>query len=432
MARHRRGVARRQLVALAVGLFAALTVASAAAEEATATDRLREFFRAANHALADPALEERPYDRLGAIRLLVLDLVDFRAAAAAALGPAWQARSADEREQFVRLFTELLQSSLLSRVRSRARLEGGLAINYTGEVKDYDGVTVRTEMTTRTGDEISVGFAMARSGAGWRVRDVVVEGVSLVANYRAQFQRVLQRESFAELVAEIRDRVDTVAAAIEAPGPPTPAAQTATAAPVKLQAGTPPLASTAAPGPPPPLAVPVAASPAPASLASAPALPSIAAAVRTATAAPVPVVRTTGSAVAMIIPPAALPLAPPVVVAPEPETTTTAPTTPDLELATDEVSFPSSATATSARVVEWKLPRPTTYWVQVGAFHGVEAATRAAVALREHAVTLVTTPGSSPVLRVLLGPFVRRADAVLMLRSLKGRGFDGFLAERPE
>jgi hypothetical protein len=72
--------------------------------------------------------------------------------------------------------------------------------------------------------------------------------------------------------------------------------------------------------------------------------------------------------------------------------------------------------------------------VQVGAFYGVEAATRAAAALRDHAVTLVTTPrpGPSPLLRVLLGPFARRADAVFTLRTLKARGFDGFLAGGPE
>jgi hypothetical protein len=64
----------------------------------------------------------------------------------------------------------------------------------------------------------------------------------------------------------------------------------------------------------------------------------------------------------------------------------------------------------------------------------VAAATRAAAALRDHAVTLVTTPGPgpSPLLRVLLGPFARRADAVLTLRALKGRGVDGFLARGPE
>jgi cell division protein FtsN len=144
----------------------------------------------------------------------------------------------------------------------------------------------------------------------------------------------------------------------------------------------------------------------------------------------------------------ALPLAPPVAAIPEPDTMTASPAAPDAEPATEGPSSPAAPRASSipttasviverpaepsGRVVEGKSPRSTTYWVQVGAFRGVEAATRTAAALRAHAVTLVTTPGPSPLLRVLLGPFAHRADALLMLRILKGRGFEPFLAERLE
>jgi phospholipid transport system substrate-binding protein len=449
MTRHRGDRARPRRIAIAVGLIAVFTVATAAARETTATDRLREFFRAANHVLADPALAERPYERLGAIRLLVLDLVDFRAAASSALGPAWQARSAEERERFVGLFTELLQSSLLSRVRSRARLDGGLAITYAGEVKEPDGVTVHTELTTRTGDEITVGFVMARSGARWMVHDVVVEGVSLVANYRAQFQRVLQRESFTALVAEMRDRVD----AVDAPVTPV-LRQTAMAVPARTDVVAPVPAPAVDPAAPPmPVPAPVIASPASGPPPRPAGLPAVRAVVGAGSRrSPAPLAPAHGSAVALAVPPSALPLTPPVAAAPERQPATIRPATMAPRPEADELSFPPSpgpspavitspaadppaaATAVPARGVARKAPRPTTYWVQVGAYYGVAAATRAAAALRDHAVTLVTTPGPgpSPLLRVLLGPFARRADAVLTLRALKGRGVDGFLARGPE
>jgi cell division protein FtsN len=68
------------------------------------------------------------------------------------------------------------------------------------------------------------------------------------------------------------------------------------------------------------------------------------------------------------------------------------------------------------------------YWVQVGAFRSAEAAERLAVALRDQAVTLLTAPGVRPFLRVLVGPFRERDDAVSKLREIRARGYDAFIA----
>jgi phospholipid transport system substrate-binding protein len=469
MARHRDANARRLRLPVLVVLVILLTLAGlgppwagpAAAQE-TATDRLRGFFGAVNRILADPALDDRPYERLGRVRELILDLVDFRAAAGAALGPAWQERSGPEREQFVPLFSELLQSSLLLRVRSRARLEGGLAVTYAAEVREPDGVTVPTWIATRAGDEFTVAFRMTRPGTRWMVRDAVVEGVSLIGNYRAQFQRLLQRQSFADLMAEMRGRLEATGSAIEVPVPPAPRIASATPAPLP-----------AAPAPLP--AAPVVVSPAPVPVleppASAPAVvrsasplpsgvrtvPPVASVADTDHPRPAPVLPATGSAVAMVIPPLTLPLTPPVVAIPTPAATepprlptaTSEPSTPQGPAASpavasarvadvassapevDRVVVPAPATAAPGAAAA-KAARPPGYWIQVGAFRGTDAAARVAAALRDQAITLVTTPGPSPLLRVLLGPFARRADALLTLRAVRARGFDGFLAAGPD
>ncbi len=66
------------------------------------------------------------------------------------------------------------------------------------------GALVRTEVQARYGNDMQLDYLMARSGKGWLVRDVVIDGVSLVENYRAQFARILRTASYADLVLRLR------------------------------------------------------------------------------------------------------------------------------------------------------------------------------------------------------------------------------------
>ena len=97
----------------------------------------------------------------------------------------------------VRLFTDLLETSVFASVGARARIDGGITVTYIGEVNDHDATVVMTTLLTRSGRELSIGYGMALQPGGWVVHDVVVDGVSLVENYRAQFQKVMQRSSYA-------------------------------------------------------------------------------------------------------------------------------------------------------------------------------------------------------------------------------------------
>jgi len=202
MRRHHRGG-----LALVIGLGLMLASASPAAA-GPATERVREFFASANRIIVNPAFDARPDERLAALRRLVTEMVDFRNAAAIALGPEWSPRSAAERDEFVRLFTDLLETSVFASVGARARIDGGITVTYLDEVKDRDVTAVTTTVLTRSGREMSVGYRMARRQERWVVQDLVVDGVSLVDNYRAQFQKFIQRSSYAELVGEMRARID--------------------------------------------------------------------------------------------------------------------------------------------------------------------------------------------------------------------------------
>ena len=84
---------------------------------------------------------------------------------------------------------------------------GAERIQYTGEALDGEQATVRTRIVTKQGTEIPVDYRMRRVGDRWLVYDVAIEGVSLVANYRAQFNRIIQRSSYKGLVEQLTTRL---------------------------------------------------------------------------------------------------------------------------------------------------------------------------------------------------------------------------------
>ena len=182
------------------------------------TDTLRDFFAEVNKILAQPEIKGQPTEPLIAVRKLVNDAFDFREAAELALGREWQARTPAEQEEFVQLFADLFERSYVLRMASKASVNAGVGVRFLDESVDRDAATVRTAVGSRYGGEILLDYQMIKRGERWMIRDVVLEGVSLVANYRAQFHRVIQSSSYPELVAQMKTktaegrRVSTVSA----------------------------------------------------------------------------------------------------------------------------------------------------------------------------------------------------------------------------
>jgi phospholipid transport system substrate-binding protein len=379
----------RPLVALTLAaliLVGGVTPASAG----TATQHIRDFFGDVNRLLVDPAYDDRLPERLGAIRALLTDLVDFRLAAMLALGGEWDARTAAEQDEFARLFADLLQTSMFSSIGGRARIVNGLSVTYIGELPDRDGVTVATGVLMRAGTELGVGYRMTDRNGRWKVYDVVLDGVSLVDNYRAQFQKVIGRSSYAGLVSEMRTRIaelggpTATAAAPSAPVAVVPAAQ-AIVAPRR------PLDSS-------PVAKP----------------PAVAA-----------------------VPADTTPMAPPEPATVRPHewtpaiTRDAAPPRPAEPQSTEARPVPAPATpraTTPAKPVVPRVGRGAAYWIQVGAFESTETVVNAATALRDQAVTLITEPARA-LTRVMVGPFPNRATATTKVRELRARGFEAFIAD---
>jgi phospholipid transport system substrate-binding protein len=197
---------RRGSIRTAGLTVALLVLACSPAFAGAPTERLRDFFGKVNGILADPATEGRPLERVARIRRLVNDVADMRGAAASALGPFWETRTPAERDEFTTLFAEMIERAYVGRLAGVARSGGGLAAVYLGEQVTGDAATVTTQLRG-SGHDLRVEYRMIQQGSRWRVRDIVLDGVSIIDNYRAQFRRLSQSGSHATLVTQMRAKL---------------------------------------------------------------------------------------------------------------------------------------------------------------------------------------------------------------------------------
>jgi phospholipid transport system substrate-binding protein len=188
---------------LALVAVAAVLTTSGAAWAGPPTDQLRGRVDRVLRVLEDPALkqEARTAERRAAIRGIAFEIFDFRELSQRALARHWQARNPAERDEFVQLFADLLERSYVGKIELYS---GGEKIQYNAETIEGDQATVKTRIVTRGGTEIPVDYRMHRVGDRWLVYDVGIEGVSLVSNYRAQFNKIIQTASFRGLVDKLK------------------------------------------------------------------------------------------------------------------------------------------------------------------------------------------------------------------------------------
>lgn len=194
-------VSRRGVV-LAAGLLVLLAAPRAWA--GAPTDQLKGEINRVIKVLGDPELkkESKLRERRAAVRKIANEIFDFGETAKRSLARHWTPRTPAEREEFVQLFADLLERSYITKID----LYGGERILYVGEVLDGDQAIVRTKLISKQATEIPVDYRMLRRGDRWLVYDVVIEGVSLVANYRAQFNKIITTSSYRELVKKLRTK----------------------------------------------------------------------------------------------------------------------------------------------------------------------------------------------------------------------------------
>jgi phospholipid transport system substrate-binding protein len=169
------------------------------------TDQIRAAIEKGISVVRDPKLQgkEKTEERRAQLRKTVAPYFDFREMAKRSLGIYWKDRSPSEREEFTRLYQELLEFSYAGKIESYQ----GEKIVYGKETVDPPYALVRTSIVTMKNEEIPVNYLLLQEGSRWRIYDVVIEGISLVNNYRSQFGSILQKSSFPELMRKLKDTV---------------------------------------------------------------------------------------------------------------------------------------------------------------------------------------------------------------------------------
>lgn len=170
------------------------------------TEAVRTHVEHVIRVLEDPALKQqaRLPERRATIRRIAHDLFDFEETTRRCLGRHWQGRTPAERAEFVTLFADLLERTYIGRIEQYS----GERVVFGGESVDGSLATVRTRLAIKPAGDVPIDYRMHRRDGRWRVYDVIIEGVSLVGNYRAQFNRIIQTSSYEGLVQRLRERAD--------------------------------------------------------------------------------------------------------------------------------------------------------------------------------------------------------------------------------
>ncbi len=134
------------------------------------------------------------------IRRIAENLFDFQEMARRSLARHWTDRTAEERQEFVRLFADLLERVYFGKLENYSAER----ILYFGETVDGDYATVRSKVVIGKKGELPIEYRLHLVGSRWAVYDVLIDGMSFVGTYRAQFNRVIQTSSYDDLVQKLR------------------------------------------------------------------------------------------------------------------------------------------------------------------------------------------------------------------------------------
>jgi phospholipid transport system substrate-binding protein len=182
-----------------------LLVASAAPAADSPTQAIQTRVDRAMQVLNDSSLKGSGHtaERRARVRKIADEIFDFAEMGRRALGPHWSSLAAGDRERYVGLFADLLDRAYFERIDQYE----GEKVRYLEPRIEGEQATVPTRVITPRGTELPVDYRMHRAQGRWQVYDVIIEGVSLVSNYRSQFDRIVRTASVDELLKRMEAQV---------------------------------------------------------------------------------------------------------------------------------------------------------------------------------------------------------------------------------
>lgn len=193
---------RRILPALLVAVFMTSSAYASVTDEVkkTVDDVIRIV---ADKDLRKPANEQK---RRAALKRSISNIFDYQEMAKRSLGKHWAQRTPAERKQFVDLFATLLENSYGSKIESYNNEK----VVYIKEIVDGEYAEVKSKVVTAKHDEYTLDYKLLLQNNRWVVYDVVIEGVSLVSNYRTQFNKIISANGYNELVKKLQTKSNEV------------------------------------------------------------------------------------------------------------------------------------------------------------------------------------------------------------------------------
>jgi len=196
---------KRFWFAIAAVLLATWT-AAASVTAGVPTEQIRSTVDRAILVLKDPRLKPaaKTKERRDQLKQILFARFDFTEMAKRALGANWRRRTPKEQEEFVQLFTELLEHAYADIIESYTEDK----IIYVGEKLEGGYADVASKVLTSSGAEYSLNYKAHLVNSEWRVYDVIAENISVVNNFRSQFNRVIAKSSYEELVRRLREKAE--------------------------------------------------------------------------------------------------------------------------------------------------------------------------------------------------------------------------------
>jgi len=173
-------------------------------------EKVRQTINSVLDILSNQDLPEQ--ERKAKVREAVLQRFSFEEMAKRSLGRHWPERTPEEQQEFLQLFTDLLENSYIDKIE---RSEGKENVNYIEETIEDDNASVRTAIVQKGDQNIDVEYRLLKRNGDWQVYDVVIERVSLVNNYRTQFNKILLQESYEALIKKMKLKSEQLQAATQ-------------------------------------------------------------------------------------------------------------------------------------------------------------------------------------------------------------------------
>lgn len=164
------------------------------------TDEVKKSVDDVVRIVLDKEMKKNEQKRRQELKKVISNIFDYTEMAKRSLGKHWNQRTDSERKQFVDLFETLMESSYADKIESYDNEK----IVYTKESLDGNYSEIKSKIITKSKDEFSLDYRLSNENGKWMVYDVIIEGVSLVSNYRSQFNRIISEHGYGELLKKMQ------------------------------------------------------------------------------------------------------------------------------------------------------------------------------------------------------------------------------------